>query len=457
MSDLFASLSATSQALNAQRLGLDVVGQNIANVNTPGYTRRVVDLAEIPAYGPLNAGGGVQATGIRSVRDTFLETRLQLETSAEQRETAVASSLGVIEAGLGSAGGSIDGKLTAFFDSFAQLADDPTSSTARLGVISQGSQLADSFHQMSAQLSQARWDANTQIRTNVDQVNALARKIAEFNGAIAGQDPAVTLNAQDGLAAAISDLSKLVDISTVQRADGAVDVTFANGQALAIGNQSYDLSAVPGADGLVGLVSQGTSVTADVTGGEIGGLLHVRDGLLPDYLRRLDDIAYTVTEQVNNLHSAGYNLDGQTGVMFFTPLSGSAGAAAQIAVDPALASNPRAVAAGASAAAGDNQTARAIDALRDGRVLSNGTATLINGWAELVYRIGQDSSAAQQEQESRGEIVQQVNAMRDAVSGVSLDEEAATMMRFQRAYEASARYFQSVDSAIDTLMQMIGG
>ena len=198
-------------------------------------------------------------------------------------------------------------------------------------------------------------------------------------------------------------------------------------------------------------------MTAEVTGGEIGGLLHVRDGLLPDYLRRLDDIAYAVAGQVNGLHSAGFNLDGQTGVMFFTPLAGAAGAAARLAVDPGIASNPRAVAAGASAAAGDNQTARAIAALRDGRVLSSGTATFTDGWAELVYRVGQDSSAARQSQESRGEIVRQVNAMRDAVSGVSLDEEAAMMMRFQRAYEANARYFQSVDSAINTLMQMIGG
>jgi flagellar hook-associated protein 1 FlgK len=457
MSDLFASLSATSQALSAQRMGLEVVGQNIANVNTPGYSRRVVDLAEIAPNGTWSAGGGVEVTGIRSVRDTCLESRLQLETSAEQREAAVADSLSVIEAGLGAPGTSIDGKLTAFFDAFAQLADAPTSSTARLGVISQGSELAAAFRQVSEQLSQARWDANTKIRTAVDAVNALSRKIAEANGAIVGQNPALTLNARDGLAAAIADLSKLVDISTVQRSDGAADVTFANGQALVIGNSSYDLSAVPDANGVVGLVSQDLPLTADVTGGEIGGLLHVRDGLLPDYLRRLDDIAYTVTGQVNGLHSAGVNLDGQPGGMFFTPLAGVAGAAAGLAVDPAIASNPRAVAAGASAAAGDNQTARAIAALRDGHVLSSGTATLTDGWAELVYRIGQDSSAARQDQESRGAIVRQVNAMRDAVSGVSLDEEAAMMMRFQRAYEANARYFQSVDSAINTLMQMIGG
>lgn len=457
MSDLFASLSATSQALRAQRMGLEVVGQNIANVNTPGYSRRVVDLAEVAPHGLWSAGGGVEVSGIRSARDTFLDSRLRLETSAEQREAAVAGSLSLIEAGLGAPGRSIDGKLTAFFDAFAHLADDPTSSTARLGVISQGRELATTFRQVSEQLSQARRDANTQIRTAVDAVNALSRTIAELNGAIAGQNPALTLNAQDGLAAAIADLSKLVDISTVQRGDGAVDVTFANGQALVIGNASYDLVAVPDADGVVGLVSHDVRVTAEVTGGEIGGLLHVRDGLLPDYLRRLDDIAYAVAGQVNGLHSAGFNLDGQTGVMFFAPLAGAAGAAARLEVDPGLASNPRAVAAGASPAAGDNQTARAIAALRDGRVLSSGTATFTDGWAELVYRVGQDSSAARQSQESRGEIVRQVNAMRDAVSGVSLDEEAAMMMRFQRAYEASARYFQSVDSAINTLMQMVGG
>jgi flagellar hook-associated protein 1 FlgK len=378
-----------------------------------------------------------------------------METSAEQREAAVARSLSVIEAGLDASGQSLEGKLTAFFDAFAQLADDATSATARLGVITQGGELAATFRQMSDQLNQARWDADLQIRTAVDQVNTLSRKIAELNGAIAGQSPALTLNARDQVTAAISELSRLVDISTVPRADGAIDVTFANGQALVVGNVSWEVTAVPGADGFLELMSQDLPVTAEVTGGEIAGLLQVRDGLLPDYLRRLDELAVTVTNEVNALHSAGFGLDGQSGTAFFTPLASAAGAAGLFAVDPALASNPRAVAAGGSATAGDNQTARAIAALRHGQVMSSGTATFTDAWAELVYRIGQDSSTAQQEQESRGEIVRQVNAMREAVSGVSLDEEAMTMMKFQRAYEACARYFQSVDTAIDTLMRMV--
>ena len=106
-------------------------------------------------------------------------------------------------------------------------------------------------------------------------------------------------------------------------------------------------------------------------------------------------------------------------------------------------------------ASGDNQNARALANLRDARVMNGGQATLIDAWAQLVYRIGSDAQAAQQEQQSRAEIVRQVEALTEAVSGVSLDEEAMMMMRFQRAYEANARFFQAVNQSIDTLMQML--
>jgi flagellar hook-associated protein 1 FlgK len=112
------------------------------------------------------------------------------------------------------------------------------------------------------------------------------------------------------------------------------------------------------------------------------------------------------------------------------------------------------VAAG-TATAGDNQNARALAALRDARALNGGTTTFSEGWAELTYRVGQDSSSAQAEQRNRTAIVQQLDALRDAISGVSLDEEAMEMIKFQRAYEANARFFQVIDSALDTLLSMV--
>ena len=128
---LLSGLSAVSGSLDAQRYGLTVAGQNIANLNTEGYVRRSVVLTEVqPGF-----GGGVQATGIQAHRDTFIEARLRAEMLPEQRAGAIADSLAVVETSLGAAGTSVDHGLTAFFDAFAALAQDPTSAIARQGVL----------------------------------------------------------------------------------------------------------------------------------------------------------------------------------------------------------------------------------------------------------------------------------------------------------------------------------
>jgi len=159
---------------------------------------------------------------------------------------------------------------------------------------------------------------------------------------------------------------------------------------------------------------------------------------------------------LNTLHQAGFDLAGAAGLPFFTPLAGAAGAASTLSVNAAVAADPNLVVAAGVAAAGDNQTARQIADLRDARVMFGNTATLHDAWGRLIYQAGTDTQVARQEQRSRGEIILQVEALRDSISGVSLDEEAANMIRFQRAYEANARFFTTVDESIETLINMVG-
>jgi len=456
MSDLFSNLSMVARSLQAHRMGLDVAGQNIANVNTAGYTRRRLDLASVPPSDPHSAGGGVRVEGVRLLQDRLLEQRLRVEMPAQGRESAIADSLGVIEAALGESGRSVDGALAAFFDAFATLSQNPTSSTARQGVLIQGEALADSVNGMWERLSGARLDADTRVIGAVEQVNSLAQRIAGLNESIAraGGATSATLGLRDELTAAIKELSQYLDVSAIERKDGGMDVAFANGRALVIGENAYSVETGRDAAGFTTLLSGGVDVTATVTSGRIGGLIEVRDRLVPDYLAQLDGMAYALADEVNALHAAGLDLDGGDGLAFFTPLGLPAGAARLLQVNPTVAGNPRLVAAGTDTA-GDNQNARALAALRDARVLNGGTTTLSEGWAELTYRVGQDSASAQAEQRNRTAIVQQLDALREAVSGVSLDEEAMEMIKFQRAYEANARFFQVIDSALDTLLSMV--
>src|SRR2546428_212727 len=124
-----------------------------------------------------------------------------------------------------------------------------------------------------------------------------------------------------------------------------------------------------------------------------------------------------------------------------------------MAVDPAIAGDVGLIAASGTGQAGDNVTATTIARLRDARVLNGGTATFSDGWSQLVYRVGRDTQTAKAEQSSREEIVRQVDTLRDEVSGISLDEETMHLLKYQRAYEANARFFSAINSAIDTLSQ----
>jgi flagellar hook-associated protein 1 FlgK len=199
-------------------------------------------------------------------------------------------------------------------------------------------------------------------------------------------------------------------------------------------------------------------ITSEIGAGKIGGLIHARDVLLPAYQASLDTLAYEFASNVNALHAAGVGGDGGTGRSLFTfspAVTGPAGAAGAIAVDPAVAADADLVAAaGAGAPVGDNTTARDIAALRHARVVG-GSATFHESWGQLVYRVGRDSQSASNEQQSREEIVNQVDALRDQVSGISLDEEAVNLLKYQKAYEANARFFRAIDATLDTLLGIL--
>jgi flagellar hook-associated protein 1 FlgK len=448
MAGLFGTLSMTARALDAQRAGLTVTGQNIANLNTEGYARRALLLAE-------SRIGGVEVQGIRARRDLLLEARVRHEIPAEAREAALAESLTAVEAALGRPGESLDARLSAFFDSFSALAADPSSTVARDGVLQQGRLLARSFNDIAGRLASAQRDADAQVRAGVAELNTMAGRVARLNVAIAAAgDDAEALHDERELA--LQQLAELADVSVLRREDGVVDVSIAGGRPLVIGERTYEVevTSTPPA-GLASLSSGGVDITTAISRGRLAGAIDARDTRIPGYQARLDELAYGVANTVNTAHQSGFDLNGNAGQAFFVPPAGVAGAAAALQLDPAIDADPALVAASGTGAPGDNQAARTLADLRHARVIG-GTATFSESWSQIVYRVGSDTQVARAEQQSRHEVVAQVARLRDQVSGVSLDEEAANMLKFQRAYEANARLFNVVNSVLDTLMG-IGG
>jgi flagellar hook-associated protein 1 FlgK len=463
MSGLFSMLGSAARAMDAQRYGLDVTGQNIANANTPGYTRRRALLSEVPPPDKFTSGSGVRVDGVAAERNPFLERRLRAELPAERREAALAESLAGVELAIADNGSSLNTRLNEFFDSFARLADTPTSSTARQEVLMQGEALGEAFGELSDRFEMSQRQADDQVRATVDDINALAAEIAGYNQTLANIDPSSpqSLNLRDQVRQAVETLTKLASVEAVERDNGVYDIAIGGGRTLVIGDKVHELSVVSRpATGLADIVAgDGTVVTDQIPSGRIAGFVHARDQLIPGYQASLDELAYAVVTEVNAIHTAGYDSTGTAGQMFFQSLGSSTNAARLVAINPALAAPGGEALIAASndpAAVGDNGAARALAALRDERVMAGNAATFDDFWGRMVYRVGRDTQAAKDEQHVRSELVRQVESLRDSVSGVSMDEEAANLMRFQRAYEANARYFRSVDESLQTLLTMVG-
>lgn len=455
MAGLLDSLTSTARSLSTARLGLEVAGQNLANINTEGYSRRTLVLAEVPPVEHLGAGRGVEVIGIQAHRDELVLTRLWNEQQRFQFGQAMTDGLREVEAAVGLAGQSLDASLGAFFDGFKTLADDPTSVTGRENAVRQGQQLMLAFHELSARLVDARRGADTSVVAAVDEVNDLARRVADLNEGIAAGGPDVE-SLRDARDETIARLRQIADVGVTRNTDGSVSLSIGSGRTLVVGSFSYavDTQSTPPL-GLASISIGGFDITSEIEGGRIGGLVHLRDTVVPGYATNLDQLAFDVVSMVNTLHQTGFDANGAAGGVYFTALGSAAGAAAAMEVDAAIVADSSLLAASATGALGDNAIARSIAGLRDNKFANGGSATATEAWGLLAYRIGSDLAAAKSANTAGEQVMQQLEQLRAQVSGVSMDEEAANLVRFQRAYEANARYFTTINDLLDTLMGMV--
>jgi len=447
---LLNSLGMATAALDAQRRGLEVTGRNMANLNTPGYARRTVSVVTGEAE-------GFTAARVGSTRDEVLDTRYRRELQSAVRDGVIADELRAIEGRVQSSGTSIDTRMNAFFDAWSMLASQPSSATARQGVIAEGRLLASAFVDTQTSFGDARRAVDLRIRTGVETLNSLSGELALVNGSVLARtgDPDDLADRQSQL---LEQMSRLADIRVVMQADGSRDVTTAAGVSLVAGNAATAIEVSSGEDeGLAQLTLAGVDIAAGLSGGQLGGWLSVRDGQLPGYLAQLDALATAVVNAVNAAHEAGTTMAGAAGEPFFTLAAGASSAAAAMQVNPDVVDDPSLVAASATGTVGDNGTARVIADLRTTGVSGAGGATLLEAWSALVFAVGNDTRSAEAQKDTRDAVMAQLAHLRDQAVGVSLDDEAASLMRFQRAYQANAQFFAAINDTLMTLMTLVGG
>ena len=452
MGGLNTALLIGAQALEVAQGALTATSNNIANANTPGYTREIPQLAENQQsqVGNEVIDGGVSLTGLQSVRDELLNLQIQNQTSLQSSADMESSSLQQIQTNFTATGGDIGSALSAFSSSLTQLSANSSSSAAQQGVISSGQNLAEAFSTTANNLTSVQSSADTQVTQTVAQINSLTSQIAQLNGQVAqltsaGKDGGTIQDQRDEL---VQQLSKLTGIAVTQSNDGET-ITTGNGTPLVMGNQSFTLQTTTGSDGMQHVLdSNGNDITKSIQGGQLGAAIQIRDQVIPSYLAQLNTLATQFAASFNAAQAKGFDSNGNAGQNFFTvPATGAAAGMSVVITNPAL------VAISSDGSSGSNGNVANLSAALTTALPSG--QTVAQGYSSLVDQVGTDASNASTQSTAIGQNLLQLTDQQSSISGVSIDEETTNLIRFQTAYEAAARIVSTIQQLNTDTMNMM--
>lgn len=461
MANGWLGLNTALSGLRTSQEMLDISAHNIANVSTPGYSRQRATIVAAPPFSlpalnrsglPGQLGTGVMVSSINRIRDIYLDQQLYEQQSLTGYWTARSDVLATAESvfpepsntGLGN-------ELSKFWSSWEDLAANPSSSAARMAVLTQASSLAARFNRDSGQITTQIQGVDSQVRGTIADINDLGSRIAALNKQIQGieisGDNANDLRDQrDQL---VQQLNELVPAQSIEQKDGSVTIVI-GGTALVDHETARTVVATDDASGHA--VPTWTSRDPlDVQGGKLKAYMEARDTTLAGYQTSLNQLAQQIADQVNKAHMSGVDQNGAPGLALFTYTAGSA--ASTLAINPLVGTDPTKVVVAAMAGApGDTSVAAAIADLATSATFGTGTQTPTDAYAAFVGQIGADSKQATEMQGNQSLVLTELDNRRSSISGVSLDEEATDVIRFQQAYQASAKVITTINEMLDTLI-----
>ncbi len=468
--NLMVGLRIALSGLEAQQAVISVTGQNVANANTPGYSEQVANLVPNPPYsppalgqnnGPGQFGMGVTVGSITRQTSRFLSLQAWSNNAGLAADGQTAQTLDQVQSLLNEPSSTgLNSSLDAFWNAWASLADNPSNGAAQSQAVSAGQALVQQLHALSSGLSAMRTSLDQAVGQNAAQVNQITSQIAGLNQAImtdqaAGQNPN---DLEDQRVQLVGQLSSLIPVSVSWQQNG--EITVSSGTVAVVdGNRSTALTTAPDPSNgnLLALSWSGSGVVPSWSGqGTMGALLTLRDQTVPGYQGSLDALASGIAAQVNALEQAGTTPAGAPGQAFFQPTTGTV-TAANIAVNPALVSDPALVATGAnpSGGAGDGSTAQQVADLQNRAFLAGGTQTPSDYYATFVGQVGADAAAAQSARTNAQALQQSIGNQQQQVSGVSIDQEMTTMVEAQNAYGAAADVVTTINTMLGSLIQMV--
>lgn len=455
-----ALLNTAKDALLSHQMAIDVTGSNIANVNTPGYTRQ---RAIFNAIGSIDVQGkvfqaSVDVNGVERVYSSYLESQIIQQNQLVGYSETKAGFLSNVETIFDESGGNgLADLLNTFWGDWQALAENPDGQVQRAALLSTSQSLAAMFQDMSNGLLELAENAEAEISAVVTQINSIVSSIGDLNGRIIefGADQGDANLMLDNRTELLKSLANLIDINVVEASSGSVKVFLPDGSLLIDGTTTKSLAlqanaSNPNASNIVLSDQPDNVLTGSLSKGKLGGLIEIRDEVIPRYMSELDTLAKGIVDEVNAVHQQGFDRYQNTGINFFDPVT----EAAYMKVNAEISEDINRIAASATVM-GDGENAAALCALGETKLLNGGLSTFGDYYTSIVGQIGQEVSDINWAIDYQTHVMDRLTNMRESVSGVSVDEEMVKLIQYQLGYNAAGKLCSVMDEMLDTLMSIV--
>lgn len=462
-----------NSGLQASKSSLSTVGHNIANVNTEGYSRQRVEQTAGPTLPATkgNAGSGVRMLGVTRTNDEYLNRRIEQEAKnfgfAEERDVYLSQAEQIFNEA------NTDGLnrlTTQFFNEFRKLSVEPENQAIRAAVREASSRLVADIRRMDAELKEVQTNIDYRINGYITEFNALLKEVRDLNALIDKTTLGDNLASPDLLDKrdnAMKRLGAMADISVAKDEKNRVTITLAGKIAVVNGGDYTPLAGMRTPENKeIGKRGGSLSVVANdplpvdltpyIKGGRLGSLIEVRDKDLSSCQNQLNDVAFSISKSVNEIHQQGYGLDGGTGRKFFEDLTSFDSAAEKIKVAEPIMNSLEAIATARQPnAPGDNRIAVAISNLSSIKgLVSDKDRTIADLYNTMVGELATKAAASERAVNFQRDIMTQLEGFRESLSGVNLDEETTNLVRFQHAYAANAQVLKVADEVTGTIFSL---
>ena len=455
------TLNIAKDSLLSHQTAINLTGTNIANANTIGYSRQRAAFSTLV--------DSVEIAGIQRIYDQFLGVQLNEQSNDLGDSEAKKDALGRIEMTFNETdGGGINELMNKFWNAWEDLSVNPSGQAERQTLVSVSESLTSMFRSYSNELLTAQNDANIRIPVMVDEINGYASDIADINSKIlqAGTEdtdnPALN-SLRDKRANLLLEMAQIVDFHYVTDSKDSVSVFLSNGLSLVEGDQTWELDvkldAPDSNPSFYDVVFENNTdevINTSIKKGKLAAFIDVRDVKVSNadetgYMDKLDDLAATLVEKVNDQHILGYDINQNLGGDFFDSTKTEA---KDIAVYADIIADIDKIAA-SETVNGDGGNAVSMNIIKDDLTMDDGKSTFSSYYSSLVAQVGQDVAYVNRSFDHHTDLMSQLTNRREEISGVSIDEEMLNLIRYQTGYNASARLFVAAQELSDILLNLV--